>query len=793
MQRQSTFKTLVTSSVLVAFLSLSIIPQGFAQSVLSAPSILPAPGTLLGVTPLYQPPTLKGIRLSSNQESQIEFIFDQGDKSLSSEELEKEAARLIRYFMTALTVPLEEQWVNLSPFEKDRIIPESFGQTEMGRDLLADDYLLKQLAASLVYPEEKIGEDFWSRIHAEVKEKYNKDIPIDTFIKVWIVPESSTIYQKDNVALISDSRLKVLLESDYFAMEHNQDKIPEGFKKTQQRLPIADEIIRDVIIPEIEREVNEGATFAHLRQIYQSVILAAWFRNKLKESILTDNYIGKNKIAGIDLQDSNAKEKIYQQYLKAFKVGVYDYIKEEYDPLTQTVSSKHYFSGGAELKETKPSVTTGSLPEKLRKYLTGAAGVFLVPITLSILLATAGSAPAEESEVTQPQATEQVDTSNTLARMVSRDNDAAKLDLLEKLGVLPSIEEMKRNQAAAKKAREEAEASTAERNVELLKKLPVQERISIALGYAATIIDNPRNTFYLLSAIGISLNKDNKSAEGFENEINRYLEKIPQLRDVLQKREEERQKRNTEVAGYESLADRILVALAFQGKADFEKSMLQGGNVANENESVPQNDYISMPTYFANAENIDILATFAENLAFARSLNLEGTNTPTVIVKTSPSDAENTNEAVATANNAFEDALEGELERVAGNQESIAGAEEVEVEPRSIAKTNTDKKSAGDSKNESDSPENSPFSDTGGVPLAALGGVLKGIADKKKKGGIDFNSTILQMEIVGDTIDLFPAELFKNLDPQTFLGINPVIQQITPITNIAVTLGIPLE
>ena len=36
------------------------------------------------------------------------------------------------------------------------------------------------------------------------------------------------------------------------------------------------EVIRDILIPEIEREVNEGEIFANLRQIYHSMILAAW-------------------------------------------------------------------------------------------------------------------------------------------------------------------------------------------------------------------------------------------------------------------------------------------------------------------------------------------------------------------------------------------------------------------------------------------------------------------------------------------------------------------------------------
>ena len=97
---------------------------------------------------------------------------------------------MIKYFLASLTIPEKDLWVNLSPYEKDRIIPPSFGLTEMGRDLLAEDYMLKQITASLIYPEDEVGKKFWKRIYEEAFKKYGTtDIPVNTFNKVWIVPE----------------------------------------------------------------------------------------------------------------------------------------------------------------------------------------------------------------------------------------------------------------------------------------------------------------------------------------------------------------------------------------------------------------------------------------------------------------------------------------------------------------------------------------------------------------------------------------------------------------------------
>ena len=91
----------------------------------------------------------------------------------------------------------------------------------MGRDLLAQDYLLKQLTASLIYPEDATGKEFWNRIYAEAAEKFGTtNIPVNTFNKVWIVPEKAVVYEnaKAATAYVVESKLKVMLEEDYLAL-----------------------------------------------------------------------------------------------------------------------------------------------------------------------------------------------------------------------------------------------------------------------------------------------------------------------------------------------------------------------------------------------------------------------------------------------------------------------------------------------------------------------------------------------------------------------------------------------
>ncbi|MBI3602070.1 MAG: hypothetical protein HY209_04180, partial [Candidatus Omnitrophica bacterium] len=106
---------------------------------------LPAPGVMVHLSPEFNPPILKGIKVHPDNPFRFDFILDKGDSPAGHEQLKDESAKLIKYFLASLTIPEKDLWVNLSPYEKDRIIPNSFGLTEMGRDLLAEDYLLKQI------------------------------------------------------------------------------------------------------------------------------------------------------------------------------------------------------------------------------------------------------------------------------------------------------------------------------------------------------------------------------------------------------------------------------------------------------------------------------------------------------------------------------------------------------------------------------------------------------------------------------------------------------------------------
>ncbi|MBF0484844.1 MAG: hypothetical protein HQL25_09090 [Candidatus Omnitrophica bacterium] len=353
---------------------------GFCPAYGQTVSALPASGVMLSPTPNYTPLLIKGIKIFPADPLRFDIIFDTGEASIKNDperrlgaegfQFKQDSKRLISYFLAALTIPENDLWVNLSPKEKNRIIPKAFGKTEMGRDLLSQDYILKQLTASLMSPDSEWGKKFWDEIYSKIYKKGKgsvgaryfvpEDISSNILSKVWIVPESAEVVVDKDTAWIQTAKLKVMTEMEYLAGGNPVKSLRDHGTSGSQTL------IKTIIIPELEREVNEGSHFIQLRQIYHSLILAKWYKGRG----LLKYYIDQNKIVGIDIADKNEKQKIYQKYLEAFNKGLFNFIREEYDPQTQQVIPRKYFSGGAIMK-----FAAGSYSEKPRTDATSLSKV----------------------------------------------------------------------------------------------------------------------------------------------------------------------------------------------------------------------------------------------------------------------------------------------------------------------------------------------------------------------------------------------------------------------------------
>jgi len=359
-------KKILSVAIIASFFltSLGPLPQAHADPI----SGLPAPGTMVNLSPAYEPVMIKGLTVHKDNPFLFDFIVDEGQDRISGEPLKKEGEKLIKYFLAGLAIPDKDVWVNLSPYEKNRMVPEALGQTDMGRDLLEQDYILKQITASLIYPEKQLGKTFWDKVYSKAQQMYGTtQVPVNTFNKVWIMADRAEVFEHNQTAFVVDSHLKVMLEEDYLALQKHQSptrgrqpgdmfprqsgvtcpqagcqanqpwsvQAPQGNHPNDLPAPhydthsIGANIIKQIILPQLEQEVNHGKNFANLRQIFNSIILSSWYKRNLKEALLNQFYANKSKVNGINLNDPTVKQQIYEQYLKAYKKGVFNYIKED--------------------------------------------------------------------------------------------------------------------------------------------------------------------------------------------------------------------------------------------------------------------------------------------------------------------------------------------------------------------------------------------------------------------------------------------------------------------------------
>jgi len=203
--------------------------------------------------------------------------------------------------------------------------------------------------------------------------------------------------------------------------------------------------MREVILPKVNADINQGKNFATLRQIYHSLILAAWFKKNFRGSFYK-SYIDKNKTEGIGLKDKNVKEKVYGLYTDAFQKGMYLITKQESDPGTGKRIRRRYFSGGVWFSNGDKSISSAlTVNTETKAFDRFAAGP---EVAVKIKLVTGLNNSASPSAGTGMERRTFVTGLGALAGLfaVSRSKIAQAATAANKLGNLyPTLAEQTRN------------------------------------------------------------------------------------------------------------------------------------------------------------------------------------------------------------------------------------------------------------------------------------------------------------------------------------------------------------
>ena len=400
-QDKNNFKSICCSLIVLFVVSIfwSDVPRLKAADASVAG--LPEPVRMVKAGEVHQSALLRGLKVDYNNPLDFQFIFDTADEKDVSR---ADAERLINYFFAALAVPNESIWVNLSPYEADRIVEDSLEQTDLGRDLLAQDYILKQLSSSLTHPDTELGKKYWKQLSTAES---------SAFRKIWITPDTDNleVMEGDGFVWVARAGLTAQSERDYVAQKiENRKSQPAGRAGKIDGTPEAG---LDILLPAVSREINNGKNFVKLRQMYNAMILAMWLKKRFAESFYA-GYMDKENINGIETGDKQAKDRIFTLYKKSFEKGVYDVIKKVSssmpDPGSPALKKRRqrFFSGGFDT--SKALARDGKLNEDFITRAGRAVGKWLIAGLLVVFTAACGG----QSEVESNSSENYLSSSRTL-------------------------------------------------------------------------------------------------------------------------------------------------------------------------------------------------------------------------------------------------------------------------------------------------------------------------------------------------------------------------------------------
>ena len=195
-------------------------------------------------------------------------------------------------FFVWLTRPPESFWVNLAPTESDRVIDAGLGETDAGKTLLEADLLLKRTAARLLHPDHELGGAFWDQLYGWVG---TRDSKLCHSFRQWIVPGvaqlqvvEQTPERQTPLLHVLRAPLRVRQEAEYAAGGGGFAQIAIDSEGAVREMcsgadpaarAEASRLFEKIVLPELERSVNEWPEYARLRRVYLWRVVSEYYRS----------------------------------------------------------------------------------------------------------------------------------------------------------------------------------------------------------------------------------------------------------------------------------------------------------------------------------------------------------------------------------------------------------------------------------------------------------------------------------------------------------------------------------
>lgn len=324
---------------------------GFAQ-IASSPDISGMIAGMASHQTAFRPLHFRSLSFDAASGA-FQVYVDKGSAKTTGAAIQRESGKLFEYFLTGLTLPDSTFWVNLRPDRPETIIDPLLNRTDAGKVLLEADLQLKKDLARFTSPDTATGRQYWNKLYAKAETVYGASaITVPTLTRPWVVPGEIIIAETATGAYIYKATLKVMLEQDYlkdssvFNFDDNRLKELNAYSA---------QLIRDIMLPRLTKEINSSRRYAALRQVYYSLILAQWFKKHFSNAGTYNGRIDSRDLAGLTSQASWSKDTYFQAYRDSFAKGEYN--KEETVSHRGRTTVRKYLSGGFAIGTTADTAT----------------------------------------------------------------------------------------------------------------------------------------------------------------------------------------------------------------------------------------------------------------------------------------------------------------------------------------------------------------------------------------------------------------------------------------------------
>jgi|GEM_PF-5876140 len=303
----------------------------------------------------FRPMHLRSLSLDRGR-NDFNLFVDKGDvRKFPPAEVKESADKLMEYFQIGITLPDSAFWVNLRPDGADTIIDPALEKTDVGKVLLEADLALKKDMARATSPKTKEGRVYWNKLYAKAESLFgSREVSIPTLTRPWIVPGEIIVRQSPESAYVYKAGLVVKLEQD-----HLRDSSAYKFNdpRLQELNEYSTRLIRELILPQLTKKVNSSRSYAALRQVFYSLVLAKWFKERFQGSQARyADRIDTGDLSGLTSREAWSKDTYFQAYRKSFAEG--EYTARESVPGAGGASMRSYASGGINglMTEARPMI-----------------------------------------------------------------------------------------------------------------------------------------------------------------------------------------------------------------------------------------------------------------------------------------------------------------------------------------------------------------------------------------------------------------------------------------------------